>query len=171
MAETNQTTSLSQYLTFNMASEKYGVDVTNVRNILENTSITKLPKTPGFLLGVLNDRGGVLPVVDLRLKFGMPKGETTIDTCVIVVETAFDTQAIFIGVLVDSVEEVIDLEVENIEPPPRIGTGLNIDFIQGMGKRGEQFITLLNIAKVFSDDDRTQLETASHEQDAVPTGA
>ncbi len=160
--ETATGSGLVQFLSFKLEEEKYGVDVRNVRNILEHTAVTKLPRTPESMLGVINDRGGVLPVVDLRLKFGLPKGEKTIDTCIIVLEATYESETVFIGVLVDSVEEVIDLEIENIDPPPKIGTGFNVDFIQGMGKQGDQFITLLNIEKVFSNNERTPLEEAGH---------
>ncbi len=157
-----QITATAQYLTFKLDEDDYAVDVANVRNILEQTSITKIPRTPEFMRGVTNDRGNVLPVVDLRLKFGMPEIEKTIDTCIIVMEVSVDDEVIHIGGIADSVNEVIDLESANIEPAPKIGTRLAAEFISGIGKWKEQFIIILDIAKVFSDEEWTQVKEASH---------
>ena len=143
-------------------SEKYGINVTDVRNILEYTEETKIPGMPDFMLGVINDRGSVLPVIDLRLKFGMSRAEKTIDTCIIVVEISFKDEIAYVGALADGVEEVVELEPENIDPAPRIGTRLRTDFIKGMGKRADEFIILLDIDKVFSDEEINLVEEAAH---------
>ncbi|BDV42464.1 chemotaxis protein CheW [Geotalea uraniireducens] len=146
-------TEVRQYLTFKLADEVFAVDVAKVREILEYTSITKVPQTPGFMRGVINLRGSVVPVVDLRLKFGMSETEQTINTCIIVVEVLHEEETLILGALADSVQEVFELEPEQIEPAPRIGTKLNTDFILGMGKYGEQFIMILDIDKTFTSDE------------------
>jgi purine-binding chemotaxis protein CheW len=146
-------TETKQYLTFNLDDEVFGVDVEKVREILEFTTVTKVPRTPEFMRGVINLRGSVVPVVDMRLKFGLSKTEKAVDTCIVVVEIAMDSDTIVVGALVDSVQEVFELEADRIEPAPRIGTRLNTEFIHGMGKRDEGFIIILDINKVFSSDE------------------
>ncbi|MDD2853132.1 MAG: chemotaxis protein CheW [Desulfuromonadaceae bacterium] len=147
MAETIETT---QYLTFNLADEVFAVDVGRVREILEITSITKVPQTPDFMRGVINLRGSVVPVIDLRLKFGMNETERTVNTCIIVVEVAMEGETVVIGSLADSVQEVIEMEPQQIEAAPHIGTHLNTDFIKGMGKHDSRFVMILDIDKIFS---------------------
>ncbi|CAG0973884.1 chemotaxis protein CheW [Geobacter sp.] len=146
-------TETRQYLTFKLADEIFAVDVAKVREILEFTSITKVPQTPGFMRGVINLRGSVVPVMDMRLKFGMPETEKTVNTCIIVVEVNHEGETIIIGALADSVQEVFELEPEQIEPAPRIGTKLNTDFILGMGKHDGQFIMILDIDRTFTSEE------------------
>ena len=146
-------TETRQYLTFKLAGEVFAVDVAKVREILEFTSITKVPQTPDFMRGVINLRGSVVPVMDMRLKFGMPETEKTVDTCIIVVEVSHEGETVVIGALADSVQEVFELEPEQIEPAPRIGTKLNTDFILGMGKHDGQFIMILDIDKTFTSEE------------------
>ena len=157
-------TEIRQYLTFKLSQEVYALDVAKVREVLDFTTVTKIPRTPEFMRGVINLRGNVVPVVDLRLGFGLSKTERTVNTCIIVVEVAIEGEAAVIGALADSVEEVIDMEPEQIEPAPRIGTGIKTDFIQGIGKRETQFIMILDIDKVFSAED---LETVRAGQSAA----
>ena len=121
-----------------------------VREVLDFTAMTKIPRTPDFMSGVINLRGSVVPVVDLRLCFEMSKTEKTVNTCIVVVEMLLENESTVIGALADSVEEVIDLEPEQIQPAPRIGTQIRTDFIKGMGKRDSQFIMILDIDRVFS---------------------
>lgn len=139
-----------QYLSFKLAEEVFALDVAKVREILELTSITKVPKTPEFMRGVINLRGGVVPVIDLKLNFGMTCTEQTINTCIIVVEVILDGDVIVLGILADSVQEVVEMEPDYIEPAPHIGTRLNTEFIKGMGKVNNDFIMILDIDKVFS---------------------
>jgi purine-binding chemotaxis protein CheW len=146
-------TETNQYLTFRLADEVFALDINKVREVLDFTTVTKVPQTPDFMLGVINLRGSVVPVVDMRLKFGMSKTETTVNTCIIIVEIALDGELAVLGALVDSVQEVMELDPDHIEPPPRIGTRLNTKFIKGMGKRDNQFIIILDIDKVFSADE------------------
>src|SRR6266545_7493761 len=143
-------TEIIQYLTFTLAEELFAVDIGKVREVLDYTVVTRVPGTPEFMRGVINLRGSVVPVVDMRLKFGMPATEKGVNTCIIIVEVAVDGETTMLGAMADSVQEVLELGSDRIEPPPRIGTRLNIEFIRGMGKRDEEFIIILDIDKVFS---------------------
>jgi purine-binding chemotaxis protein CheW len=146
-------TETMQYLTFKLADEVFALDISRVREVLDKTSVTKVPQAPEFMLGVINLRGSVVPVVDMRLKFGMSRTETTVNTCIIIVEIEIDGEATVLGALVDSVQEVTDLDPHQIEPPPRMGTRLKSGFIKGMGKRDNAFIIILNIDRVFTSDE------------------
>ena len=148
-----------QYLTFKLDEEIFAIDVAKVREVLDLTAITKIPRTPDFMRGVINLRGSVVPVVDLRLCFEMSKTNKTVNTCIVVVEVLLDGEPTVIGALADSVEEVLDLEPEQIEPAPRIGTHVRTDFIRGMGKRDTQFVMILDIDKVFSAEELGALRT------------
>ncbi|MDO9308611.1 MAG: chemotaxis protein CheW [Deltaproteobacteria bacterium] len=146
-------TETTQYLTFKLDEEVFALDVAKVREILEYTSITKVPQTPDFMRGVINLRGSVVPVIDLRLKFGMTSTEQTVNTCIIVTEVEMEGETILLGALADSVQEVNEMEPAQIEAAPHIGTKLNTDFIKGMGKQDNHFVMILDIDKVFSSDD------------------
>jgi purine-binding chemotaxis protein CheW len=146
-------TETRQYLTFKLGDEVFATDVAKVREVLDFTAITKIPRTPDFMSGVINLRGNVVPVVDLRLCFDMSKTEKTVNTCIVVVEMLVEGESTVIGALADSVEEVIDLEPDQIQPPPRIGTQIRTEFIKGMGKRDAQFIMILDIDRVFSAEE------------------
>lgn len=146
-------TGMHQFLTFKLGDEVFAVEVARVREILDVTTITKVPQTPEFMRGVINLRGGVVPVIDLRLKFGMPPTERTVNTCIIVVEVNVGGETVVLGTLADSVQEVFDLEGSQIEPPPRIGISFDSGFLKGMGKRNDGFIMILDIERVFSADD------------------
>lgn len=141
------------YLTFTLDDELFAVDVAKVREVLDYTVITKIPRTPEYMRGVINLRGSVVPVIDLRLKFGMSKTENKLDTCVIVLEIRLDEETIILGALADSVQEVFELEPDQIDPAPRFGTRFKTDFLKGMGKRDEKFIMILDIDKVFSSEE------------------
>jgi purine-binding chemotaxis protein CheW len=146
-------TNTRQYLTFKLGDEVFAIDVSKVREVLDFTTITKIPRTPDFMSGVINLRGNVVPVVDLRLCFEMSKTEKTVNTCIVVVEMLIEGEPTVIGALADSVEEVIDLEPDQIQPAPRMGTQIRTDFIKGMGKRDTQFIMILDIDRVFSAEE------------------
>ena len=146
-------TETRQYLTFKLGEEVFATDVAKVREVLDFTAITKIPRTPDFMSGVINLRGNVVPVVDLRLCFEMSKTEKTVNTCIVVVEMLLDGDLTMIGALADSVEEVIDLAPDEIEPAPKIGTQIRTDFIKGMGKRDSQFIMILDMDRVFSAEE------------------
>ncbi|MEW6521333.1 MAG: chemotaxis protein CheW [Thermodesulfobacteriota bacterium] len=156
-------TETTQYLTFKLGEEVFALDVAKVREILDFTTVTKVPQTPAYMRGVINLRGSVVPVLDLRLKFGMSATEKTVNTCVIVVEMVVDGEVMVLGVLADSVQEVIDLEPAQIEPAPRIGITINTEFILGMGKHNELFIMILDIDKVFSEGEKTVIRSVEGE--------
>jgi purine-binding chemotaxis protein CheW len=149
----SEITEARQYLTFKLGNEIFATDVAKVREVLDLTTITQIPRTPEFMAGVINLRGSVVPVVDLRLCFEMSKTESTRNTCIVVVEVLLEGESTVIGALTDSVEEVIDLEPDQIQPAPKIGTQIRTDFIKGMGKRETQFIMILDIDRVFSAED------------------
>ena len=150
----------TQYLTFKLGEEVFALDVAEVREILDFTTVTKVPRTPDYMRGVINLRGSVVPVMDLRLKFDMTATEQTVNSCIIVVEMNFGSDQVVIGVLADAVQEVIDLEPEQIEPPPRIGTKLNTEFILGMGKHNGSFMMILDIDKIFQGNDLSVSQAA-----------
>jgi len=150
---TAEAVQLSQYLTFHLGSDMFAIDVTNAKEILDYANLTKVPQTPEYMLGVINIRGGVVPVIDMRLKFGLPRIEATKDSCFIVVEVELDGDVVTVGTLVDSVNEVVDIRADQVEPPPRLGTRLKTEFIKGMGNLGENFVIILDINKVFSAEE------------------
>lgn len=160
-------TETTQYLTFKLGDEVFALDIAKVREVLDIMAITKVPRTPEFMRGVINLRGNVVPVVDMRLKFGMTKTEKTVNTCIIIVEIDLDGDKTILGALADSVQEVLDLGPGQIEPAPRIGTRLRTDFIKGMGKRDEQFIIILEIDKVFSVDELSLVQDAGQTEAPV----
>jgi purine-binding chemotaxis protein CheW len=141
------------YLTFTLGSETFGVNVRSVREVLDFADITKVPRTPDYMRGVINLRGSVVPVIDMRLKFGMEATEKTLNTCVIVLEVRLDGETVVVGALADSVREVFEIDAGQIEPPPRIGTNLDTECISGMGKHEDQFIIILDIEKIFSAEE------------------
>jgi len=150
----------TQYLTFKLENEVFALEIAKVREVLDFTSITKVPRIPEFMRGVINLRGSVVPVVDMRLKFGMTKTERTVNTCIIIVEIHLDGDATVLGALADSVQEVLELGPGQIESAPRIGTRLRTEFIRGMGKRDEQFVIILDIDRVFSVDELSLAQDA-----------
>ena len=155
-----------QYLSFKLDEEEFALDISKVREVLDFTKITKVPQTPDFMKGVINLRGAVVPVVDLNRKFGIKDTEKTVNTRIIIGEISIEGDETVLGVLADSVHEVMELEPETIEPAPKIGTRLNTDFIKGMGKRDDEFIMILDIDKVFSAE-----ELSFVNQKGQPTGS
>jgi len=156
-----------QYLTFKIDGEAYATEITKVREVLEHTKVTRVPRTPECMQGVINLRGSVVPVIDLRLQFGLQSAEVTVDTCIIIVEVNVDGKSTVLGALADSVQEVIDLRPDQLEPAPALGTRVNNKFIQAMGKADDgSFIVMLNMDKVFSVEEMYEVEHASAEHDA-----
>ena len=150
MSENISKAMLNQYLTFRLGEEMFAIDVSQVREILDVTTITKVPRAPAFMRGVINVRGSVVPVVDLRLKFDMPTTDQTLDTRIVVMEIALEGELTTIGTLADAVHNVMDIESSSIEPPPKVGGKWNTEFIKGIGKHNEDFIILLNVDRIFS---------------------
>jgi len=151
-------TGTTQYLTYTLADEVFALDIGKVREVLDFTTVTKVPNMPDYMRGVINLRGSVVPVVDLRRKFGMSATEKTVNTCVIIAEVSVDGDTTVMGALADAVQEVVDLEPHQIEPAPKIGTKLRTEFIRGMGKHNNRFIIILDIDKVFSVDEVSLVE-------------
>jgi len=146
-------TAASQYITFKLGDELFAIDVAQVREVLEVSTITRVPTAPAFMRGVVNVRGQATPVVDLRLRFGLPPGADTVHTRIIVMELQLDGEATVLGGIADSVHEVIELDAGDIDAPPRIAMRWRTDFIRGMGKRGDDFIIILDVNKVFSQEE------------------
>jgi purine-binding chemotaxis protein CheW len=144
-----------QLLTFLLDKEVYGTDIGLIQEVLEYRKVTPVPRTPNFMLGVINLRGNVVPVADLRQQFDMNIIDTTVDTCIVIVDVTVDGERTPMGILVDAVKEVISLGPGEISPPPRIGSRIDTRFISGMGRRDEEFIVILNLPRVFS---KNQLE-------------
>jgi purine-binding chemotaxis protein CheW len=142
-----------QYLTFKLAEELFAMDIAKVREILEFTTVTKLPCMPEYMRGVINLRGNVVPVVDLRLRLGLSATEKSVDTCVVITEVQVDGERTVLGALADSVQEVVELDAAHIAQPPRIGSRIKSDAIAAMGKREDQFVIILDIDRVFSDEE------------------
>ena len=154
-----------QYLTFKLGDEMFAINVGQVREVLDITTITKVPRAPRFMRGVINVRGSVVPVVDLRLKFNMEKTESTVDSRIVVMELFLDNDQTVLGAMADSVHDVMDLETENIEPPPNIGARWRTEFIKGIGKNNEEFIIILDIDRIFSTNELTIIqETGNREE-------
>ena len=145
-----------KYLTFALGAEEYGLEILKVREIIGYMDITAVPQTPHHVKGVLNLRGQVIPVVDLRLKFGMPEAEVTDQTCIIVVEINQDDRQFQTGIVVDNVSEVLDVAGNQIEDAPQFGSTVDTEFILGMGKIGDSVKILLDIYCVLAGEDFTK---------------
>lgn len=154
----NGQTRTDQYLSFNLGESLFAVDVRQAKEILDYRRTTRVPQTPDYMLGVINLRGAVVPVIDLRRKLGLPSRDVSQETCIVVLEIARDEEVLTVGVVTDSVQEVLELSADEIEPPPRIGSGLNIDYIRGMGKKEDNFIILLDANRIFSSDEIVLLQ-------------
>jgi len=163
----SELTNSNQYLTFTLDQEVFGLEIGKVREVLDYTTLTKVPQAPEFMRGVINLRGSVVPVVDMRLKFGMTLTRRSVNTCIIIVEVELGGEKTLLGALADSVREVMDLNAEDIEPAPKIGIGLNTEFIKGMGKAGEKFIILLDFDRVFSFEELSVLRESQNETEAA----
>ena len=144
-----------QYLAFRLEDEVFAFEIEQVREVLSNSKVTKIPRTPDFMVGVINLRGNVVPVVDLRLLFGLGRGEETVDTCIIIVEVLFEGETLEIGAKADAVSEVFEQNPDEIEPAPTLGAYLDTDYIKGMGKKNDEFVLILDIEKVFSAENIT----------------
>ncbi|MBN1765127.1 MAG: purine-binding chemotaxis protein CheW [Sedimentisphaerales bacterium] len=149
-----------KYLTFALGPEEYGLEILKVREIIGIMDITAVPQTPDYVKGVINLRGQVIPVVDLRAKFGMATAETTDQTCIIVVEISQGDRDINTGIVVDRVQEVLDITAEQIEDAPQFGIDVDTEFILGMGKINDSVKILLDIDKVLSTGEMLQIRQA-----------
>ena len=142
-----------QYLTFQLMSEQYGVAIETVREINQYGEVTPVPRTPDYVKGVMNLRGKIIPVVNLRIKFGMDPQDNNRDTCIIVIDTEIGQ----VGMIVDSVKEVVDLTASQIEPAPVLGNERSMSFVRGMGKVDNKVVILVDIVSAFSSDQMGQM--------------
>ena len=144
-----------QYLSFELAGAEYGIGILGVREILQYETITPVPSVPRSVRGVINLRGSVVPVIDLAAKFGLADTVVTRLTCILIVEVRLDDRPTVMGLLADSVLEVIELGPDDVEPPPAFGTRVKVDYLRGMGKVGDKrFVLLLDVDRVVSADER-----------------
>lgn len=144
-----------QYLTFQLGDELFAFDVLRTNEVLEVSQVTRIPGSSESMIGVINLRGSVVPVVDLRKKLKMPQIERTIDTSIIIIDTEYGDGKVTLGVLVDAAKQVIMLDKSQLEPPPKVGMNLNIEYITAIGKHDNCFIILLNSDKIFSEEELT----------------
>lgn len=151
--ETGTSQDASQYLTFRLDDEVFALAIDRVREVLQVIEVTKVPRTPDFMRGVINLRGSVVPVVDMKCKFGLGDTKETRDTCIIITEVQIDGERAALGALADSVQEVIVMNDSQIGPPPRIGTRLRTEFLRGMGRHDDRFLMVLDIDQVFSNSE------------------
>ena len=153
-----------KYLTFNLGGEQYGLEILKVREIIGIMDITRVPRTPEFIRGIINLRGKVIPVIDLRKKFTMMSIDDTEQTCIIVVDMLFENNLLLMGIIVDSVSEVLDIDSEEIEDTPIFGSSVTTDFIQGIAKTKGGVKILLNIEKVLTTNEILTLPQVSAEE-------
>jgi purine-binding chemotaxis protein CheW len=156
-----------KYLTFQMGKEVYGIEILKVQEIIGMMPVTNVPKTPDFVRGVINLRGKVIPVIELRRKFGMERREDTDRTCIVVVQVAWASGTVTMGLLVDEVSEVLNVTKDQIEAPPSFGSGVDTDFILGMGKVGQKVVMLLDVDKVLADEEIESLEKTNNPEGKV----
>ncbi|OMG52989.1 chemotaxis protein CheW [Azonexus hydrophilus] len=150
-----------QYLTFTLGGEMFAVAILNVKEIIEFGTVTEIPMMPGFIRGVINLRGAVVPVIDLSCRFGGKSTEVARRTCIVIVELEQGDQKHDIGVMVDAVSEVLEIARSEIEPPPSFGAKIRTDFISGMGKVNGKFVIILDVARVLSVEEIAMLTQAS----------
>lgn len=155
-----------QYLTFQLGGESFAIDILDIREIIEFSSLTGVPLMPAFLRGVINLRGAVVPVVDLSIRFGRKSTQIAPQTCVVILEIAHEEEMQLIGMLVDAVSEVVEIADADIEPPPSFGSMLRPDFIHGMGKVGGHFVVILNVDYVLSIDEMAMLSDMTEMQES-----
>ena len=151
---------VQQYLTFMIAGEEYAISLLKVKEIIEYDTVTPVPKTPEWVRGVINLRGSVVPVIDLAVKFRLPASVAGRLTCIVITEVACGGEATIMGVMADSVRQVIDLKPEDVEHPPAFGTRVKVDYLLGMARSGKKFCLILNTEKVLSTDELLEVSEA-----------
>jgi len=153
----------SQYLIFSLGKEMFGVATLRVREIIEYGNITNVPMMPEYMQGVINLRGSVVPVVDLSARFGRPATEISRRTCIVILEVLAETETFVLGIIVDAVSAVRQIEASAIEAAPSFGTRMRADFIEGMAKVNQGFVILLNLAAVLSIDELAMLQAGAQD--------
>ena len=152
---------MQQHLTFTLGGEMFAMGILDIREIIEYPSLTEVPMMPGYLRGVINLRGAVVPVVDMLVRFGRPAMPVTKRTCIVIVEIGAEAERHTVGLVVDTVSEVIDIADEDIEPPPAFGARIHAEFIRGMGKVHGKLVILLDVNHVLAFDERAALAAAT----------
>ncbi len=158
----------TQYLTFHLAGEEYAVGILQVKEIITYGTLTKVPHTPASIRGVINLRGNVVPVADLGMKFGLAASPVTDRTCIVIVEANINDTQTVMGVVADSVSQVISMSRDSILPAPAFGTRVRMDFLRGMGRSGEKFILVLDIDKVLGADDLAPVTASLNALESTP---
>jgi purine-binding chemotaxis protein CheW len=159
---------VQQYLTFMIGGVEYAISLLKVKEIIEYDTVTRVPKTPEWIRGVINLRGSVLPVIDLAAKFRQAPGVPGKLTCIVITEVQSGDEAAVMGIMADSVRQVIDLNPQDIEEPPSFGTRVNVDYLLGMARSGKQFCLLLDTEKVLSTDELLELPDATETSTPQP---
>jgi purine-binding chemotaxis protein CheW len=159
----SDSTAATQYLTVNLADEEYGIDILAVREIRGWTSVTRIPQAPGYVLGVLNLRGAIVPVLDLRLRFGLSREEYTGTTVTVIITVA----GRLFGIVVDAVSDVLDVEQNNVRPVPDMGTAVDTEYLKGLTSIGERMVLLLDADKLLQPQDAQMLDAALNAVDDV----
>ncbi len=157
-----------QFLTFGLGEEEYAVEVLRVREVLEYTRPTRLPNASVHLCGVINVRGAVVPVIDLRSRLGLPPVERTVDTCIVVLELPLGGDMAVVGAMADSVHEVIDFEEADMEPTPRIGVGEGRELVRSIAKSGERFVMLLDLERLLTEEELQEATAAAAKGEGSP---
>jgi len=158
-----------QLLTFTMGAETYALEVTSTREVLEYTDITPVPCTPSWIRGVLNLRGSVIPVLDLKEKLGMGITEKSRDACILMLELMLEDELTVVGVMADSVKEVFEIEVTQLEPPPRFGSKISTEYLRGVGRRDGHLFILLDVKRIFATSELVKVDEAVAEAAASGT--
>lgn len=146
-----------QYLTFMLGGETFAIGILRIKEIIEYGQLTEVPRMPGFIRGVINLRGAVVPVIDLGARFGKPQASVSRRTCIVIIEVEHEGEQQVVGVMVDAVNEVLDIPPDQIEPAPSFGAQIRADFIQGMGKVEGRFVIILNVNHVLSMNEMSTL--------------
>jgi purine-binding chemotaxis protein CheW len=167
--ETKAASEPTQYLTFGVAGDEYAISILRVKEIIQFETVTRVPTTPTWIRGVINLRGSVVPVVDLAVKFGLPDTVVTPLTCIVIVEVALSGEQTVMGVMADSVSQVVELGAGDVEAPPTFGTRVRVDYLAGMGKVGKGFVLILDIDRVLSADELLATVAAAGELPQVTT--
>jgi len=173
MTTTDVRAQAGKYLTFRLSNEDYGLEILKVQEIIGVMAATKMPRMPAFVRGIINLRGKLIPVIDMRSKFGLPAQADTAKTCIIVVQVISENERVTMGICVDAVSEVLNIQLGELEPAPSFGTKIDTDFILGLGKVGAKVVMLLDIDRVMTGSEVQQIigTTKSEEIQSVSPSA
>ena len=153
MEQLSESTQYPQYLTFFIAREEYAVGILRVREIIQHDNVTRVPRTPPWVRGVINLRGSVVPVVDLAVKFGLQESHTTRSSCIVICEVQLEGLGVVMGIMADAVSQVIELPEHDVRPAPPFGTRVRVEYLQGVGRTAERLVLLLDVDKLLAADE------------------